>query len=137
MSDRYIVLVIDDEPTVLKIVSKILERGNFAVKTASNGLEGIKIAAEEDVDIILLDVNMPGMNGFQTLEKLKDARLTKKIPVVMLTCQGEIDDFDRGHDLGVHDYITKPFEARLLIQRVNRALVYSTRSDDFPEAAGN
>jgi DNA-binding response OmpR family regulator len=50
----------------------------------------------------------------------------------MLTCKGELEDFSAGHDLGVEDYITKPFDARLLVQRVNRAIIYTTRSDEFP-----
>lgn len=137
MGGKYIVLVIDDEASVRLILSKILERAGFEIKCAGNPMEGLKIARKEDVDIILLDVNMPLMDGFEVLEKLKSNKRTKKIPVVMLTCQGELDDFDKGHDLGVHDYITKPFEARILVGRVNRAIVYSTRADEFPEAAGN
>ena len=128
----YVILAIDDEGAVLSILRKIIERAGFKVLTATSADEGYDILTKGMVDLILLDVNMPVTSGFELLEKIKGNEYLKDIPVIMLTCQGELTDFELGQKLGVEDYITKPFDARLLVQRINRAIVYSTRPDDFP-----
>lgn len=137
MSLNYVVLAIDDEAGVLMILRRILERAGFDVLTATDPEEGYKVLKKNVVDVILLDVNMPIMNGFELLEKIKQNDKFKNLPVIMLTCKGELDDFEQGRSLGVEDYITKPFESRLLIQRINRAIIYTTRPDEFKKGPDN
>ena len=136
MNLNYTVLTIDDEAAVLKIVRMILERAGFDVLTAAGPEAGFKALKDNEVDVVLLDVNMPGMSGFDMLEQIKANRKVKHLPVIMLTCQSELADFERGKTLGVMDYIPKPFDSRILVQRVNRAIIYATRPNEFVQGTG-
>jgi DNA-binding response OmpR family regulator len=136
MNLNYTVLAVDDEASVLKIVRMILERAGFDVLTASGPEEGFKVLKDNEVDVILLDVNMPIMSGFDMLAEIKSNRKHKDLPVIMVTCQSEIADFELGKTLGVMDYIPKPFDSRVLVQRVNRAIIYASRSDEFVQGTG-
>ncbi|MHC4663906.1 MAG: response regulator [Planctomycetota bacterium] len=134
--DRFNVLAIDDEPDVLKILQIILERAGFGVHTSSNADDGLRIAFDEVIHIILLDIRMPMRDGFDLLEELKSSEKTRDIPVIMLTGEKQIKDFERGHGLGVADYITKPFRQDLLLQRIRRAIYYSLKSDELDIPGG-
>jgi len=134
--DRFIVLAIDDERDVLRILQIILERAGFAVLTADNGAEGLRLAQAETVHVILLDVIMPDRGGFEILEDLKRDEKTKNVPVIMLTGEKQIKDFERGHIMGVMDYITKPFRQDLLLQRIRRAIYYSLNRDMLEASGG-
>jgi DNA-binding response OmpR family regulator len=103
------IMVVDDEPTILELLQINLERSGFAVVTANNGEEALKLARQEQPQLIILDVMMPGLDGFETLREL---RKTIEVPVIMLTAKG--DDIDKilGLELGADDYVTKPFNPR-------------------------
>ncbi len=134
--NKFNVLAIDDEPDVLKILQIILERAGFGVITAETADKGLRQAKEGLIHIILLDIRMPVRDGFDLLEELKRDEKTKDIPVIMLTGEKEIRDFERGHVLGISDYITKPFRQDLLLQRIRRAIYYSIKKDEFDEPGG-
>jgi len=134
--NKFNVLAIDDEPDVLRILQIILERAGFGVTTSTSPEEGLRLAKEELIHIILLDIRMPVRDGFDVLEDLKADDKTKDIPVIMLTGEKEIKDFERGHGLGVSDYITKPFRQDLLLQRIRRSIYYSIKQDDFDTPGG-
>ena len=121
------VLVIDDEAPIRLLCRVNLEAENMDVIEAADGPSGVEKARDERPDVILLDVMMPGLDGWQVAEELLDDRRTSSIPIVFLTARAEVRDRARGLDLGGIDYVTKPFnpielapQVRELIQRVDR-----------------
>ena len=114
-----LILVIDDEPSVREIAGADLERQGFEVQTASNGLDGLRLALEINPALVVLDIMLPMLDG---LELLKRLRLERSIPVLLLSARG--DEFDRvlGLELGADDYLTKPFSPRELVARVKAVL---------------
>jgi DNA-binding response OmpR family regulator len=124
------VLVVDDEPSVRKIAVAYLEREGFAVRTASDGLDGLQQAEAGDLALIVLDVMLPKMNG---LDVCKRVRATSNVPILLLTARGE--EFDRvlGLELGADDYVVKPFSPRELVARV-KAILRRTSGESAPLA---
>lgn len=117
------ILVVDDEIHIVQIVKFNLEkRGGYEVLTAKNGEEGLEIARSEKPDLILSDVMMPKMSGFQFCEALKKDDEIKSIPFIILTAKGQENDIKTGEDLGVDDYITKPFSPKALLEKVAEIL---------------
>jgi two-component system, OmpR family, alkaline phosphatase synthesis response regulator PhoP len=121
------VLVIDDEAPIRLLCRVNLEAEGMNVLEASDGPTGLEKARNDGPDVILLDVMMPGLDGWQVAEELLDDRRTSSIPIVFLTARAEVRDRARGLDLGGIDYVTKPFnpielapQVRELIQRVDR-----------------
>ncbi|MGF1491849.1 MAG: response regulator [Microcoleaceae cyanobacterium] len=113
------VLVIDDNPTNLRVAVHALEDSGFTVLIASSGEIGIKRAKYARPDIILLDIQMPGINGFETCRQLKSYPETKGIPVIFMTALTNPEDKVMGFEVGAIDYITKPIEIREVLARVN------------------
>lgn len=123
IKDRKI-LVVDDEERMVRFIRLNLEHDGFRVIEAFNGMQAIEKVRSNLPDLVLLDVMMPDMDGF---EVLKIVREVSSIPVIMLTAKGEEDDRVRGLELGADDYITKPFSPRELVSRV-RAVLRRTES---------
>jgi len=99
-----------------------LEANNYDIVTACDGIEGVEKAQKEKPDLILLDVLMPNLDGFQTLEKLKENSQTKLIPVIMLTAKDQLADITKAIELGANDYIVKPFDYRAMLEKIQKAL---------------
>jgi DNA-binding response OmpR family regulator len=116
------VLVVDDEPDIVSTVKYRLEFCEFEVITATNGKEGLEKAATEKPDIILLDISMPVMNGHETLERLKNNPELKDIPVIMFTAFSDAKDVTKAVELGVTDYVTKPFDYADLMAKITNIL---------------
>ena len=116
------ILIIDDEQDLVKLVKEILELEDFQVSCAYDGEEGLKKATSEIPDLILLDIKMPGVNGFQVLERLKIDETTSHIPVVMLTTSTLRQDRDKAFDLGAVDYVIKSLEGFELGERIHKML---------------
>ncbi|MBL7072736.1 MAG: response regulator [Candidatus Omnitrophica bacterium] len=116
------ILVIDDEPDLVKAIKIRLNQVGFEVVVAYNGEEGAIKAKEEKPDLILLDVLMPEMDGFQTIKKLKKDLSTKSIPVIMLTAKSQLDDVIEATDLGAADYVVKPFDYRILVEKIKKSI---------------
>ena len=117
---RYQILVVEDQPEIRTIVEKYLLNEGYAVLTASDGMEALALFGSNTVHLVLLDVMMPGIDGF---EVLKEIRAISEAPVIMLTArQGEVDRV-RGFRGGVDDYVVKPFSAKELMLRVQRLLL--------------
>jgi len=114
-----LVLVVDDEPRIIRFVSINLEMEGFRVLEAHDGLEAIQQVREKMPDIVLLDVMMPEMDGFETLKMIREF---SNVPVLMLTVRNSEEDKVRGLDAGADDYITKPFSPRELVSRVRAVL---------------
>jgi two-component system, OmpR family, alkaline phosphatase synthesis response regulator PhoP len=116
------ILIAEDEVHVAKIIQFKLEKNGYEVIHKENGKEALAYAISEKPDLILLDVMMPGMNGFDVLKAIKNHPDIKDIPTVMLTALGQESDTVKGFDLGVEDYIVKPFRPAELLSRINRIL---------------
>jgi two-component system alkaline phosphatase synthesis response regulator PhoP len=121
------VLVIDDEAPIRLLCRVNLEAEGMVVLEASDGPTGLEKARNDEPDVILLDVMMPGLDGWQVAEELLDSDVTSSIPIVFLTARAEVRDRARGLDLGGIDYVTKPFNpvelaplVLALIERVDR-----------------
>lgn len=118
----YKILIVDDIPDNITIISNLLFDKKNEIFTARNGNQALKIAAVRNLDLILLDIAMPEMDGYEVCEKLKADPKTKDIPVIFLTAKVQPEDIVQGFDLGAVDYITKPFNASELIVRVDNHL---------------
>jgi len=112
------ILIVDDNPTNLKVLSKTLTSAGFEVAVANNGTTALKLATYDPPALILLDVMMPGIDGFKTCERLKEEEITRDIPVIFMTALSETASKVRGLSLGAVDYITKPFEEEEVLARV-------------------
>jgi DNA-binding response OmpR family regulator len=115
------VLIVDDDQENLTLVADML-RSEFQPLMAPNGREGILVAVREQPDLILLDVNMPEMDGFEVCKRLREQPGTRQIPIIMLTTASSLDSRVKGLDLGADDYITKPFQVRELVARIHARL---------------
>ena len=113
------VLVVDDDPTVLEVVSGYLDRAGFTVDRAGDGPDALARAGEAPPDLVVLDLMLPGLDGLQVCRKL---RASGPVPVVMLTARGDEEDRILGLELGADDYVTKPFSPRELVLRVESVL---------------
>ena len=113
------VLVVDDSDAVRDLLVVNLELEGFEVRTAADGQEGIDVAEVWQPDVITLDVVMPRLGGFETVEQLRKAATTADIPVVIVTGRAQADDRARGERLGVDAYLTKPFEPTDLVAVVS------------------
>lgn len=116
------ILVVDDEPHILKLVSFSLSSAGHQVSEAADGAAGISAATEIKPDLILMDVMMPLMTGYQALERLKADPETAKIPVVMLSAKSQLYEQEEGLRLGAVRYICKPFTPKVLVQMVEEVL---------------
>jgi len=122
VADKQIILVVDDTPDNIDVLSGIL-RPDYKVKAALNGDKALKIAeTEPQPDIILLDIMMPGMDGYEVCNKLKSNPATAKIPIIFVTAKTEVEDEQKGFELGAVDYITKPVSPPIVQARVRTQL---------------
>ena len=124
------IVIVDDEVDVLEFLKYNLEKEGFNVHTASNGIEGKKLAKKVKPDLIILDVMMPGRNGFEVCSQLRFKKID--IPVLMLTAKDEIEDRVKGLDSGADDYLIKPFDFSELLARV-RAILRRKGKSRSPE----
>jgi DNA-binding response OmpR family regulator len=113
------ILLIDDDPTLLDLLSQYLQDADYQVFTAPNGVSGMKLAYNERPDLVLLDVMMPGMDGWEICARLREMT---QVPIVMVTAKSSEADKLRGFRLGVDDYVTKPFSFAELVARVQAVL---------------
>ncbi len=116
------ILVVDDVPRNIQVLGNILVQEKYNISFATNGEDAIKIAQDSDLDLILLDVMMPGIDGFETCTRLKDNPATQHIPVIFMTALTETTDKITGFEKGAVDYITKPYEAGEVLARVKTHL---------------
>jgi len=121
-SERPKILIVDDEPDYITAIQCRLEWSHYDVITASNGQEGLEKVASERPDLVLLDTNMPVMNGHEVLERLKQHQELKNIPVIMVTALCEAQDVAKASSYGVVDYVAKPFDFSDLVEKIAKAL---------------
>jgi DNA-binding response OmpR family regulator len=120
------ILLIDDDPTLLDLLGQFLEEAGYQVFSAPNGTLGLKLAYNERPDLVLLDVMMPGMDGWEICARLREMT---EVPIVMVTAKSSEADKLRGFRLGIDDYVTKPFSFAELVARVQAVLARATLPD--------
>lgn len=116
------ILVVDDESDIVSTVQYRLKSCGYEVTTATNGKEGLEKATSEKPDLILLDINMPIMDGHEMLERLRNRPDLKHTPVIMLTAYSDKRDISKAADFGIQDYVTKPFDFTELTEKISKAL---------------
>ncbi|MBP7232379.1 MAG: response regulator [Syntrophaceae bacterium] len=127
--EKQTVLVVDDEPVNIRIFTELL-RSDCTIKAATHGEKALEIAlADNPPDLILLDIVMPGMDGFEVCRKLKAETRTRNIPIIFITAKGSEEDQIRGFELGAVDYVTKPFIPIVVKARVKTHLELKKNRD--------
>ncbi len=116
------ILVVDDSPTELHVLKGVLEKNGHEAITAQSGEEGIEKAKAEKPDLILMDVVMPGLNGFQVTRSLTKDMATENIPIIIVSTKDQETDRVWGLRQGAKDYLTKPVEESVLIEKINALL---------------
>ena len=116
------VLIVDDSPTETYKFKEILEKHGFEIITADNGADGVAVARQEKPDVVLMDVVMPGLNGFQATRQLSKGADTQHIPVIIVTTKDQETDKVWGRRQGATDYLTKPVDETVLIDTIKRAM---------------
>ena len=129
------ILVVDDESRMRKLVKDFLQREGYSVLEAGDGMEAMDIFYDQKIDLVILDVMMPKMDGWQTCREI---RRDSTVPIIMLTARSEERDELQGVELGVDEYISKPFSPKILVARVGALLkrIYGTDAEEKMEAGG-
>lgn len=119
---RHRILVVDDDEHIQKSLSQYLEMEDFEVEVASSGQEALDRAALQAFDLVLLDIMMPEMDGFEVVEILRAQEATSRVPIILLTARGQDTDVLKGYHLGVSSYLTKPFNLDELVETIREVL---------------
>ncbi|MHB1417270.1 MAG: response regulator transcription factor [Chloroflexota bacterium] len=119
MKEQRRILVVDDEPDLVHAIALYLEEEGYLTFTAANGYEALEVVRDKLPDIVVLDVQMPRLDGFETLQRIRGV---SHVPVIMLTVRGDEQDKVRGLKMGADDYVTKPFSQRELLSRIEAVL---------------
>lgn len=122
------ILVVDDESLIREVLKEYLVRDNYYVFNASNGRDAIELIQRRNIDLIIMDIMMPEMDGFTASRKIKEI---KDIPIIMLSARGEEYDKLSGFEIGIDDYVTKPFSPKELLARVKAVLKRNKISEKF------
>ena len=112
------ILLVDDSNTVILMEKMILAKGPYDIVVAKDGKEGVEMAASQKPDLILMDVMMPRMTGFEACKRLRSQKNTAAIPVILVTTRGEEASVKSGYDSGCNDYVTKPINGSELLSKV-------------------
>jgi len=128
MNKKSKILIVDDEPDILEILKYNLEKENYAIHTANNGIEAIEIAKQQEPDLIILDVMMPELDGIETCKMLRSMKVFEETIIIFLTARNEDYSEVAGFDAGADDYVTKPIRPKTLVARVKTLLKRSAKS---------
>ena len=132
MGKKKLILVVEDNSSNQKIVSTILSQFGYEIGIANDGQAALDFIDNVLPDLILLDIMMPGMDGFEVAKRLKQDFVTKAIPIIFLTAKSDIKDIVKGFNVGGVDYISKPFHPEVLLARVNTHIEISTLRGILP-----
>jgi DNA-binding response OmpR family regulator len=117
------VLVVDDEPNIVLSLEFLMEQAGFEVVTAEDGEQALARVTDSQPDLLLLDISLPGISGFDVLERLRSEEATSGLAIIMLTAHGRDVEREKGMALGADDYITKPFSTQALVEKVKKLLM--------------
>jgi len=127
------IVVVEDEPDILQVLSYNLKKEGFKVKSALDGSRGLELIQQHLPDLVMLDLMLPGMDGLQICQQLKQQASTQNIPIIMVTAKGEESDVVLGLGVGADDYIAKPFSPKELIARVKAVIRRSELNSQQPQ----
>ena len=116
------VLIIEDDPSFSRAISHIVEKEGYSVTNASNGMMGLRMAKENKPDLLILDVMLPGIDGFEICSQLRNEPQTAKLPIIMLSAKGQETDRTTGLKVGADEYLTKPVDRAVLLEKVTALL---------------
>ena len=120
--ERKKILIVDDDPDILRLVEVVLKRAGFNVSTAKNGMDAINYLQTDIPSLMLLDVAMPGMNGFDVLSRVKSDERTRAMPIMMLTARSQKEEIVKAIQMGALNYMAKPFDSKELISRIKKII---------------
>ena len=129
--NRGVNMIVDDTAENIKVLGTILRGNDYEIYVARDGAQALEVVEKYSPDLILLDVNMPELNGFETCKQLKKNDLSKCIPIIFLTARADTEDIVKGLGLGAVDYITKPFQEKELMIRVETHLDLKFSKEEF------
>jgi len=112
-------LVVDDDPRMLRMMQMILESEGYQVLLASNGEDALNMLVKGNIDLILLDIMMPGMDGYTTCSRIREF---SQLPIIMVTARGNVEEIAKGLNCGADDYVTKPFSSKVFLARMKAVL---------------
>lgn len=135
LNKEHQILIVDDTPKNIQVLGQILSEQGYKIIVATNGIQALKAVEKKIPDLILLDINMPEMDGYETCKKLQEQEHLSEIPVIFLTARTETEDVLKGFEVGGADYITKPFNAPELLARVKLQLMLKEKKDEFRETS--
>ena len=121
MSNRKI-LVVDDDPTMVKLINVNLKLNNYQVLEAASGEQALDVLDKESLDLVVLDIMMPGVDGWEVLKRIRSNTETEEMPVILVTAKTQDSDVIRGWELGADEYVIKPFNPLLLVEVIRMVL---------------
>ena len=124
------ILVVEDDPSAQRLISYTLEREGYQVIIASNGMEGLKKARGEEPELLVLDVMLPGLDGFELCHRLRGDPQTAALPILMLSAKAQETDISTGMRVGADDYLTKPADPSEIVRRVAKLLSKKDAADN-------
>jgi DNA-binding response OmpR family regulator len=133
LGEKTTVLLIDDSKLIHATIGKVLEENGVETIHAMDGLEGLQQLSERIPDLIICDIDMPNMNGFEFCAKAKESAVTQEVPIIILSARGSGIDIDKGFDVGANDFLTKPVHAEELISRIDQMVVKNAADQDKRE----
>jgi len=133
MAKQIDILAIDDDKFIQKVIARSLQSDSMSVRTANDGESGIEEVIRKTPDIILLDVEMPGINGYEVCDRLRNMEQTKDVPIVFLSSHSSLRERMQGYEVGADDYLVKPFEKEYLLARINILTKYQLQREELKE----
>jgi len=114
--------VVDDDPTMVKLINVNLKLNNYAVVEANSGEQALEVVASETLDLVVLDIMMPGVDGWEVLRRIRGSPETEEMPVILVTAKTQDSDVIRGWEFGADEYVIKPFNPLLLVEVIKMVL---------------
>jgi len=116
------ILVVDDDPTMVKLINVNLKLNNYSVVEATSGEQALEVVEAEGLDLVVLDIMMPGVDGWEVLKRIRGNTETQEMPVILVTAKTQDSDVIRGWELGADEYVIKPFNPLLLVEVIKMVL---------------
>jgi DNA-binding response OmpR family regulator len=116
------ILVVDDDPTMVKLINVNLKLNNYSVVEATSGEQALDVLSAEPLDLVVLDIMMPGVDGWEVLKRIRGNKETQEMPVILVTAKTQDSDVIRGWELGADEYVIKPFNPLLLVEVIKMVL---------------
>jgi DNA-binding response OmpR family regulator len=130
-SPGHVILLVDDNPQNLQVLGKLLQEEKYKIEFAINGESTLEWLKNKQFDLVLLDLNMPGMNGFEVCKRIRSDKRMHEVPIIFLSAESERESILKGFEVGAQDYVTKPFDSRELLARVKTQLDLKSKTENL------